>query len=358
VSSLPHAELEPPTRPTLHRACDCGGTCGHCGKGEEERAAASPVALSVQRLQRTAGNAAVTGLIQRSWLDDAEDAGSALLDGASSVASGVVDTVTGAANDVAQGVGDAAGAVADTASGLVDDAKSAVGGLVDAGEKALGGLAGSGGAAGPVTASVLPGGTGDWHEVAQAVEIAVGAIDLAAIAGPLADRAIREAGAVTAAGGDYGPQNALRHCIFAGLLDSNGWRLAFAEAGIAAAAPPFLLPLKGLLAAAAATMALRVRLVLDAHERFADDGCGNFGFNTTDSECDQHNNSVGIDLGGPFTTDDEVIAAAKAALDSGRLQMTEGPTVLDKIVSTAGWQTGPWMAGGPQQPDCSKVVKK
>ena len=38
----------------------------------------------------------------------------------------------------------------------------------------------------------------------------------------LASRAINEAGAVTSAGGDYGPQNALRHCIFAGLVTSHG----------------------------------------------------------------------------------------------------------------------------------------
>jgi hypothetical protein len=205
--------------------------------------------------------------------------------------------------------------------------------------------------------SLLPGGSGDWHEVAQAITVIIAGIDLAAIATQVAPIAIKEAGAYTAAGGDYGPQNALRHCMFAGLLDSWGWRAAIAELG-AGMFLPILPQLKPWLLLYGATLAARVRLVLWAHEKFADDGCGNFGTGTVDSQCDQRNNEVGLGIGGPFTSDADVISAAKAALDGGSLWMTPGPTDLSTIVSTAGWRSGPWMVGGPQQPDCSFVTKK
>ena len=64
-----------------------------------------------------------------------------------------------------------------------------------------------------------------------------------------------------------------------------------------------------------------------AHEWFADDGCGNFGTDTIDSECDQHNNSVGIELGGPFTSDAEIIRGAQSALDGGQLLVTPDPLI-------------------------------
>jgi hypothetical protein len=106
-----------------------------------------------------------------------------------------------------------------------------------------------------------------------------------------------------------------------------------------------------LMTALGASMGLRVRLVLMAHEWFADDGFGNFGTGTVDSECDQHNNSVGIDIGGPFTADEKVLQEAKNALDSGRLLMTPGPADLTRTVSTAGWPASPWFVNGqPQQP--------
>jgi hypothetical protein len=269
----------------------------------------SPANLSIESipmLQRAAGNVAVTGLIQRSLLDDAAAVGSGLLE---------------------------------TAGGIAHGAASTVEGLVSGG---------------PTTAAFLPGGSGDWHELAQALTIGVGALDLAVIAGPLAQKAITEAGNVTLAGGDYGPQNALRHCIFAGLLDSHGWRLALEEVGIGVLVPGIF----SLMGELAATMALRVRLVLEAHEWFGDESCGNFGTGTVDSECDQHNNSVGIGLGGPFTSDADVIRGAKDALDRGDLKMTPGPTDLSRTIPTAGWAASPWLDGGPQQPDCSKVVKK
>jgi len=200
---------------------------------------------------------------------------------------------------------------------------------------------------------LLPGGTGDWHEVAQAVTIAIAGFDLLPELHGLADTAITEAGTVTAAGGDYGPQNALRHCIFAGLVTSHGWRQALKDIAFGVFVPGSVI-----VALFGATTAARIRLILQAHEWFADDGCGNFGTGTVDSECDQHNNAVGIEIGGPFTNDAKVIADAKAALDTGRLLMTPGPTDLSRTVSTAGWRSSPWLAGGPQQPDCSAVTKK
>jgi len=168
-----------------------------------------------------------------------------------------------------------------------------------------------------------------------------------------------QAAAYTLAGSDYGPQNALRHCIFAGLLDSWGWRAAIAELIGGAALPPIfgLQFIKPLLVLYGATLALRVRLVLWAHEKFGDDGCGNVATGTVDSECDQRNNEVGLSIGGPFTANADVITAAKAALDGGRLFMTPGPKDLSTVVSTAGWKTSPWMAGGPQDKDCSYVIK-
>jgi hypothetical protein len=212
---------------------------------------------------------------------------------------------------------------------LVDDAAALVGG------------------AGGVTASFLPGGTGDWHEIAQALTIIIAGVDVALAARETAPIAIREAGAVTTAGGDYGPQNAVRHCMFAGLLTSHAWRMALAELGMSITSLPGSL----LMAAFGACMGLRVRLVLMAHEWFADDGFGNFGTGTVDSVCDQHNNNVGIDIGGPFTSDEKVLQEAKSALDSGRLLMTPGPTDLTRTVSTAGWRTSPWFVNGqPQQP--------
>jgi hypothetical protein len=238
------------------------------------------------------------------------------------------------------------------ASGALNTVGQAASGVVGAASKAL---SGQGGAAAPgVTASILPGGTGDWHEVAQALTIAIAGFDILGELPGLAKQAITAAGSVTAAGGDYGPQNALRHCIFAGLVTSHGWKQALLEIGVGVAVPGTLL-----LAVFGATMGARIRIILQAHEWFADDGCGNFGTGTVDSQCDQHNNSVGIGIGGPFTDDSTVIANATAALNSGQLWMTPGPTDLSKTVSTAGWPSSPWYVGGvAQQPDCSKVVKK
>lgn len=210
-----------------------------------------------------------------------------------------------------------------------------------------------------VQRSLLPGGVGDWHEMAQALTIIIAGVDLAAIATQIWTIARDEAAAYVIAGSDYGPQNALRHCIFAALLDTWGWRAAIAELLGGIFLPfPFVAQLKPLLAVYGATMALRVRAVLWAHEKFADDGCGNYGTGTVDSECDQHNNEVGISIGGPFMSNADVILAAKAALDGGTLWMTPGPKSLSTIVSTAGWRTSLWMDRGPQQPDCSYVTKK
>jgi len=184
--------------------------------------------------------------------------------------------------------------------------------------------------------------------------IAIAGFDLLGELPGLASQAINAAGGVTAAGGDYGPQNALRHCIFAGLVTSHGWKQALKEIAVG-----LIIPGGVLIAAFGATMGARIRVILQAHEWFADDGCGNFGTGTVDSQCDQHNNSVGIDIGGPFTDDGTVISAATAAFNSGRLLMTPGPTDLSRTVSTSGWPTSDWFVGGvAQQPDCSKVVKK
>jgi hypothetical protein len=293
--------------------CACGGDSAKNATGSPEEAA-EPEAPTTQRLLDTAGDDAHTrSPLQRDLWDDA-----------SNLASGALNTVGTAAS-----------------------------GVVGAASKALSGP-GGGVAAPGVTASILPGGTGDWHEVAQALTIAIAGFDILGELPGLAKQAITAAGSVTAAGGDYGPQNALRHCIFAGLVTSHGWKQALMEIGVGVAVPGALL-----LAVFGATMGARIRIILQAHEWFADDGCGNFGTGTVDSECDQHNNSVGIGIGGPFTDDSTVIANATAALNSGQLWMTPGPTDLSKTVSTAGWPSSPWYVGGvAQQPDCSKVVKK
>jgi len=295
---------------------------GGRGDASEHEAAVMAERFSAGDFSHTMQLRSVPLRIQGDWLDDAEGA------------------VGSAYNTVASAAGDVYGAASATVSSVVQSVDSATSGPA---------------AATPPVASFLPGGTGDWHEIAQAITIIIAGIDLALIAREVAPIAIREGGAYTAAGGDYGPQNALRHCIFAGLLDSHGWAAALIELGVSLAPIP---PLNLLLLLAGATMGARVRLVLMAHEWFADDSCGNFGTGTVDSECDQNNNSVGIGLGGPFTSDAEVITGAKSALEGGQLLMTPGPTDLSRTVSTAGWRTGPWMLGGPQQPDCSLVTKK
>lgn len=292
------------------------------GDASEREATAISEQFSSGDFSRGTQLSFVSRQIQGDWLDDAEAA------------------VGGAVNRVIS----AGESAFDTASTTVSSAIQSAGSVADGPT-----------AAAPPVASFLPGGTGDWHEIAQALTIIVAGIDLALIAREVAPIAIREAGAYVTAGGDYGPQNALRHCIFAGLLDSHGWAAALVELAASLAPVP---PLNALLLVAGATMGARVRLVLMAHEWFADDSCGNFGTGTVDSECDQHNNSVGIGLGGPFTSDAEIISGAKAALEGGQLLMTPGPKDLSRTVPTAGWRSGPWMLGGPQQADCSLVTKR
>jgi hypothetical protein len=263
--------------------------------------------------------------VQRDFWDDASNAASGALDTVGDAASGAINTV------------------ADATAGVVGAASKAIsgGGAKDDGDP-------------NVTSSIVPGGQGDWHEKVQAVTVAIAGIDILGELPALANQAISAAGAVTVAGGDYGPQNALRHCIFAGLVTSHGWKMALKEIGAGLLFPPVML-----IALFGATMGARIRIILQAHEWFADDGCGNYGTNTVDSECDQHNNSVGIDIGGPFTEDSTVVAKATAALNNGRLLMTPGPNDLSKTVSTAGWPSSEWYVGGvAQQPDCTKVVKK
>jgi uncharacterized protein DUF4157 len=197
-----------------------------------------------------------------------------------------------------------------------------------------------------------------YHSPLEFLTMVIAGVDLDAIAIHAAPTSVREAETYAPGGHDYGPQNALRHCILAGLLASWGWKAALAEIGWGTK-----LTLKGLFSATeiiayGALMGERVRLFLWAHEKFSDDGCGNYGTATIDSECDRHNNEVGLSIGGPFTSDATVISEAKAALDGGTLWMTPGPTTLTYTVSTALWRTSPWMIPTPQQVDCSKVVFK
>jgi hypothetical protein len=197
-----------------------------------------------------------------------------------------------------------------------------------------------------------------YHSPLEFLTMVIAGLDLGAIAIHAAPTAVREAEAYAPGGHDYGPQNALRHCILAALLDSWGWKAALAEMGLGT-----VLALGGAVSATeliayGAVMAARVRLFLQSHEWFSDDGCGNYGTGTIDSVCDRHNNDVGLSIGGPFTSDATVISESKAALDGGTLWMTPGPTVLTYTVSTALWKTSPWMVPTPQQVDCSKVVFK
>jgi hypothetical protein len=200
---------------------------------------------------------------------------------------------------------------------------------------------------------------GAWyHSPLEFLTMVIAGLDLGAIAVHAAPTAVHEAEIYAPGGHDYGPQNALRHCILAALLDSWGWKAALAEMGLGT-----VLTLGGAVSATGliaygAIMAARVRLFLQSHEWFSDDGCNNYGTGTLDSICDQHNNDVGLSIGGPFTPDATAISESKAALDGGRLWMAPSPTMLTYYVSTALWKTSPWMVPTPQQVDCSKVVIK
>jgi hypothetical protein len=198
----------------------------------------------------------------------------------------------------------------------------------------------------------------DLYSMGEFLTYVIAGLDIGAIAIYAKSVAEREAPAYAAAGKDYGPQNALRHCILAGLLDTWCWRAAIAEIVGGAALAGWVNPGFAELAAYGAVMGTRLRLFLMGHEWFGDDGCGNYGTGTTDSQCDRHNNEEGLSIGGPFTSDATVISESKAALDGGRLWMTPGPTTLTYTVSTSLWRTKPWMIPTPQQVDCSKVVLK
>ncbi|HEX7795000.1 MAG TPA: DUF4157 domain-containing protein [Vicinamibacterales bacterium] len=186
----------------------------------------------------------------------------------------------------------------------------------------------------------------------------IAGLDIGAIAIHAKSVAETEAPAYAPAGHDYGPENALRHCILAGMLDTWCWRAAMLEIAGGAALAYFVNPWWLLVSGYGALMAARIRLFLMGHEWFGDDGCGNYGTATIDSECDRHNNEVGLGIGGPLTSDGTVISESKAALDGGRLWMAPAPTMLTYHVSTALWKTSPWMVPTPQQVDCSKVVIK
>lgn len=206
------------------------------------------------------------------------------------------------------------------------------------------------------------------YSAGEYLSMVVTGLDIGAIAAAegLPALAVGESTSYAAAGHDYGPQNALRHCILAGLLDSWGWKAALAEMGLGTyfglagglAGSAGMAGAGALLVAYGALMAARVRLFLKSHEWFGDDGCGNYGTGTIDSKCDWHNNEVGLALGSPFKANATIISEAKDALDTGALWMAPGPKSLSTTVSTASWRTSPWMTGGPQQADCAAVTVK